>query len=69
MPELSITRSLRPLGAGISFALLLAASAGASAASFRVVAYTGQAAPGGGTFNELGLPRLSQNGRVALELK
>jgi hypothetical protein len=65
MLALSCPRLLRPLGAGVSFALLLAASAGASAASYRVVAYTGQAAPGGGTFNDFGFPRISQNGRVA----
>ena len=34
-------------------------------AAYRVVAYTGQAAPGGGVWTEFGLPAMSETGRVA----
>ncbi len=53
--------------AAIIAAAGLTAPAGAAASTYRIVAATGDAAPGGGTFDWFGAPKMGNNGRVAFQ--
>ena len=60
-----LSRFPRPLGIAVMLACGLSVQALGADATYRVVARTGQFAPGGGFFSSFGAPVISANGRVA----